>query len=206
MWCYLSSIFRSRQVRFYVFSLGDDAGRLAVRSRTLHSGATDSVLWLSEIPQSYSWQRAEATFSSSDNSKVREEQDKSKYHRIYGACNTSGQFYDRQHMQRRRLRRFEFKFIQRLLANNGAERRGKVKGYNVGDLFLSTQIVFRYEIDHGHRGLMALDDISFSRECIFDPHNSNLPDTSPTSTPATTTTGPCQVNQKCMKEKSRSNK
>lgn len=61
-------------MRFYVFSLGDVAASLTVWSRTLGTGANDSLLSLTEIPQSYNWQRAEATFSSSDNSKVREEQ------------------------------------------------------------------------------------------------------------------------------------
>lgn len=74
---------------------------------------------------------------------------------------------------------------------------------------VSTQIVFRYESGHGQRGLVALDDISFSRECKFDPKNSNLPDTSPTSCPTTTSNtppttteaaNPCQVDQKCMKQ------
>lgn len=61
-------------MRFYVFSLGDAAASLTVWSRTLGTGANDSLLSLTEISQSYNWQRAEATFSSSDNSKVREEQ------------------------------------------------------------------------------------------------------------------------------------
>ncbi|KAM9349890.1 apical endosomal glycoprotein [Symphorus nematophorus] len=72
----------------------------------------------------------------------------------------------------------------------------------------NSKIVFRYEQGHGSRGLAALDDISFSRECVFDPDNSKLPDTSPTSapptysnaptspaTPATTPTHPCQDNE-----------
>lgn len=59
-------------MRFYVFSLGDAAASLTVWSRTL--GANNSLLSLTEISQSYNWQRAEATFSSSDNSKVRKEQ------------------------------------------------------------------------------------------------------------------------------------
>lgn len=63
---------------------------------------------------------------------------------------------------------------------------------------MSPQIAFRYELGDTERGLVALDDISFSRECIFDPENSKLPETLPTSsphTPAVTTTpmSPCQV-------------
>lgn len=61
-------------MRFYVFSLGDAAASLTVWSRTIGIGANDSLLSLTEISQSYNWQRVEATFSSSDNSKVREEQ------------------------------------------------------------------------------------------------------------------------------------
>lgn len=66
-----------------------------------------------------------------------------------------------------------------------------------------SQIVFRYERGVGPRGLVALDGISFSRECVFDPDNNKLPDISPTSapptssnTPSTSTapTHPCQVN------------
>lgn len=60
-------------------------------------------------------------------------------------------------------------------------------------IYFSTQIVFKYKRDHGHRGLVALDDISFSRECIFDPNNSKLPDISPTSGPTTGPDNPCQV-------------
>uniref|UniRef100_A0A8C4IGG5 MAM domain-containing protein n=1 Tax=Dicentrarchus labrax TaxID=13489 RepID=A0A8C4IGG5_DICLA len=107
-------------VRFFFFSLDDAAARLTAQSRTLRSGSDDSVLWLSENSQSYSWRRAEVTFSSSDNSKI----------------------------------------------------------------------VFRYERGEGHRGLVALDDISFSRECVFDPDNNKLPDTSPTSVPLTSSNTP----------------
>ncbi|XP_059201290.1 MAM and LDL-receptor class A domain-containing protein 1-like [Centropristis striata] len=58
---------------------------------------------------------------------------------------------------------------------------------------VSSKIVFRYERDDGHRGLVALDDISFSRECVFDPENNKLPDTSPTSAPPTTPTFPAST-------------
>ncbi|XP_061652622.1 MAM and LDL-receptor class A domain-containing protein 2 isoform X2 [Phyllopteryx taeniolatus] len=63
------------------------------------------------------------------------------------------------------------------------------------------KIVFRYELGTGNTGHVALDDVSFSKECAFDPHNSPLPDTSPTSasptTPATSSapTSPCQDNE-----------
>ncbi|XP_041658947.1 MAM and LDL-receptor class A domain-containing protein 1 [Cheilinus undulatus] len=102
-------------VRFFFFSLDDTTARLTARSRTQHSGSEDTVLWLRKDSQSYSWQRAEVTFSSSVNSKV----------------------------------------------------------------------VFRYERVDDQRGLVALDDISFSRECLFDPENNELPETSPTPAPAT---------------------
>ncbi|XP_074544676.1 MAM and LDL-receptor class A domain-containing protein 1 [Halichoeres trimaculatus] len=102
-------------VRFFHFSLNDAAARLTAQLRTQKSGSDDSVLWLRGDSQSYSWQRAEVTFSSSVNSKV----------------------------------------------------------------------VFRYERAEEPRGLVALDDISFSRECLFDPDNNKLPDTSPTSAPPT---------------------
>uniref|UniRef100_H3CEL5 MAM domain-containing protein n=1 Tax=Tetraodon nigroviridis TaxID=99883 RepID=H3CEL5_TETNG len=51
------------------------------------------------------------------------------------------------------------------------------------------RVVFRYKSGHGHKGLVAVDDISFSRECIFDPKNGNLPDTLPTSGPGSTPSG-----------------
>ncbi|XP_056247108.1 MAM and LDL-receptor class A domain-containing protein 1 [Seriola aureovittata] len=129
-----------RLVIFFYFSLDDAAARLTARSRTLQSGSDDRLLWLRENSQSYSWQRAEVTFSSSANSKI----------------------------------------------------------------------VFRYEHGDSHRGLVALDDASFSKECVFDPDNNNLPDISPTSTspsssnpptsPATPSTStapiaPCQDNE-----------
>ncbi|XP_034743360.1 MAM and LDL-receptor class A domain-containing protein 1 [Etheostoma cragini] len=84
-------------VRFFFFSLDDATARLTAQSRTLQPGSDDTVLWLRENSQSYSWQRAEFTFSSSHNS----------------------------------------------------------------------QIVFRYERGDGQRRLVALDDISFSKECLF---------------------------------------
>lgn len=76
---HFSTVFPSWQVRFFLFSLGDAAATLTVKSRTLRSGVNDGVLWLSDISHSYSWERIEATFSSSDNSKVREGQDVSEY-------------------------------------------------------------------------------------------------------------------------------
>ncbi|XP_038573588.1 MAM and LDL-receptor class A domain-containing protein 1 [Micropterus salmoides] len=123
-------------VRFFYFSLDDAAARLTAQSRTLQSGSDDTVLWLRENSQSYSWQKAEVTFSSSDNSKI----------------------------------------------------------------------VFRYERGDGRRGLVALDDISFSRECVFDPDNNILPTSAPptssntptsAATPSTSTvpTHPCQDNE-----------
>ncbi|KAK1879509.1 MAM and LDL-receptor class A domain containing protein 1 [Dissostichus eleginoides] len=117
-------------VRFFFFSLGDAAGRLTARGRTLRSGRDDAVLWLGENSQSYSWQRAEVTFSTLSISKL----------------------------------------------------------------------VFRYERGDGIRGMVALDDISFSRECEFDPDNNKLPDTPPTSAPPPTSTSPattlpCQGNE-----------
>lgn len=68
---HFSTVFPSWQVRFFLFSLGDTAATLMVKLRTLRSGVNDGVLWLSEISHSYSWQRTEVKFSSSDNSKVR---------------------------------------------------------------------------------------------------------------------------------------
>uniref|UniRef100_A0AAQ5YK66 MAM domain-containing protein n=1 Tax=Amphiprion ocellaris TaxID=80972 RepID=A0AAQ5YK66_AMPOC len=110
-------------VRFFFFSLDDAAGRLTAESRTVQSGSGDRVLWLGETSQSYSWQRAEVTFTSSASSKI----------------------------------------------------------------------VFRYELGEGRRGLVALDGISFSKECKFDPDNNKLPDTSPTSVPPTSPSiNPCQ--------------
>nr|XP_020490862.1 MAM and LDL-receptor class A domain-containing protein 1-like isoform X1 [Labrus bergylta] len=102
-------------VRFFFFSLDDASARLTAQSRTQRSGSDDTVMWLREDSQSYSWQKAEVTFSISVNSKI----------------------------------------------------------------------VFRYERVDERRGLVALDDISFSRECLFDPDNNKLPDTSPTPAPPT---------------------
>ncbi|XP_055359914.1 MAM and LDL-receptor class A domain-containing protein 2 isoform X2 [Betta splendens] len=112
-------------VRFFYFSRDDAAARLTARSRTRRSGGDDRLLWMRENSQSYSWQRAEVTFSSSCSSKV----------------------------------------------------------------------VFRYEHGEGQRGLVALDDVSFTKECLFDHDNSELPDTTPTSSPPTTPVNPCQENQ-----------
>jgi len=43
-------------------------------------------------------------------------------------------------------------------------------------------------------GLVAVDDISFSRECLFDPDNSKLPNTSPTSVPPTPSASTAPIN------------
>ena len=81
------------------------------------------------------------------------------------------------------------------------------KTYNC--VLCPSQIVFRYERGDGVRGLVALDDVSFSKECVFDPDNNKLPDAStttapptPSNTPTTPATpsastappNPCQVN------------
>ncbi|KAK5602804.1 hypothetical protein CRENBAI_025076 [Crenichthys baileyi] len=67
-----------------------------------------------------------------------------------------------------------------------------------------SKIAFRYEIGATQRGLVALDDISFSKECIFDPENSKLPEILPTSSPHTSSNtpsattapvNPCQDNE-----------
>ncbi|KAM9718846.1 MAM and LDL-receptor class A domain-containing protein 1 [Menidia menidia] len=102
-------------VRFFYFSMDDAAATLTALSRTLTSGSNDRQLWLREPSQSYNWQRAEVTFSSSANSKV----------------------------------------------------------------------VFRHVLGDAQMGLVAMDDISFSKECVFDPDNNKLPDISPTSAPST---------------------
>lgn len=122
---YVSTALPSRQVRFYLFRLEDPSGTLTVQSRTLRSGANDNVSWLNEISQGYSWQRAEATFSSSNNTKVREDQDLRIYRRATCAslawvhlatslcrCNNSGSGHvcDLQHMRGHHRRRFEFKY------------------------------------------------------------------------------------------------
>ncbi|XP_061879772.1 MAM and LDL-receptor class A domain-containing protein 1 isoform X1 [Entelurus aequoreus] len=52
------------------------------------------------------------------------------------------------------------------------------------------KIVFRYEGGNAGGGHVALDDVSFSEECAFDPANGRLPDTSPTSAPTTSTSTP----------------
>uniref|UniRef100_G3PY20 MAM domain-containing protein n=2 Tax=Gasterosteus aculeatus aculeatus TaxID=481459 RepID=G3PY20_GASAC len=109
-------------VRFFYFGLDDVTARLTARSRMLRSGSGDALLWCWENSQSFSWRRAEVTFSSSVNSKI----------------------------------------------------------------------VFRYERGDGLGGLVALDDVSFSRECLFDPDNNKLPDPSTTSAPPTSATAPCQ--------------
>ncbi|XP_078791082.1 MAM and LDL-receptor class A domain-containing protein 1 isoform X3 [Oryzias latipes] len=62
----------------------------------------------------------------------------------------------------------------------------------------SSKIVFRYEFREESRGLVALDDVSFSKECTFDPDNNHLPDASSTPppsdtpTPSTSPVDPCQ--------------
>ncbi|KAF7668436.1 hypothetical protein LDENG_00014610 [Lucifuga dentata] len=120
-------------MRFFYYSLDDITARLTVQSRTTQSGSDDRVLWLREKSQSYSWQRAEVTFSSSASSKI----------------------------------------------------------------------VFCYE-QGNHRGLVAVDDVSFSNHCVFDPDNKELPATPSTSapptptspaTPSTAPTNPCQEHE-----------
>lgn len=62
----------SMQMRFFHYSLDDATAMMTVQLRTLRSGNQDAVLWDRGKSQSYSWQRAEVTFSSSANSKVSE--------------------------------------------------------------------------------------------------------------------------------------
>ncbi|CAL8279708.1 unnamed protein product [Lota lota] len=59
-------------VRFYHFSRDDASARLSIHTRTQRpSGDSDDMpLWLRDQSQSYSWQRAEVTFSSSAPSKI----------------------------------------------------------------------------------------------------------------------------------------
>ncbi|XP_061588557.1 MAM and LDL-receptor class A domain-containing protein 2 [Cololabis saira] len=109
-------------VRFFYFSMDNAAATLTAQSRTLTSGSNDKVLWKRETSPSYSWNRAEVSFSSS----------------------------------------------------------------------VSSKIVFRYELGDAPRGLVALDDISFSKECVFDPDNNDLPDTPPTPAPTSPPVNPCQ--------------
>ncbi|XP_077471884.1 MAM and LDL-receptor class A domain-containing protein 1 isoform X3 [Stigmatopora argus] len=100
-------------VRFFYYSLLDPAGKLTAESRTHHSGTDDRTLWRRTQSQSYNWQRADVTFSSS----------------------------------------------------------------------VKCKIVFRFEKGAGDSGHVALDDVSFSKECTFDPDNSPLPDSAPPTTP-----------------------
>ncbi|XP_035993676.1 MAM and LDL-receptor class A domain-containing protein 1 [Fundulus heteroclitus] len=67
-----------------------------------------------------------------------------------------------------------------------------------------SKIAFRYELQGAQRGIVALDDVTFSKECIFDPENSKLPETSPTHSPHTSSNtpplttapmNPCQDNE-----------
>ncbi|KAM4557404.1 apical endosomal glycoprotein [Fundulus diaphanus] len=53
-----------------------------------------------------------------------------------------------------------------------------------------SKIAFRYELQGAQRGIVALDDVTFSKECIFDPENSKLPETSPTHSPHTSSNAP----------------
>nr|XP_057907663.1 MAM and LDL-receptor class A domain-containing protein 1-like [Doryrhamphus excisus] len=52
------------------------------------------------------------------------------------------------------------------------------------------KIIFRYEQGDGQREHVALDDVSFSQECEFDPANSQLPDMTSTSAPTASTQDP----------------
>ncbi|XP_076003138.1 apical endosomal glycoprotein [Genypterus blacodes] len=54
----------------------------------------------------------------------------------------------------------------------------------------NSKLVFSYERGPEHRGLVALDDVSFSSQCVFDPDNQELPATPPTSAPTTPTVKP----------------
>ncbi|XP_075875933.1 MAM and LDL-receptor class A domain-containing protein 1 [Nelusetta ayraudi] len=111
-------------VRFFFWSLEDTATKLTVQSRTFQAELYDSVLWLKNNLNSYNWQRAEVTFSTSVNSKL---------------------------------------------------------------VLRAT-----YKPGFSDFGLFALDDISFSRECAFDPDNSPLPSEPSTPAPPTTpTASPC---------------
>ncbi|XP_072296914.1 MAM and LDL-receptor class A domain-containing protein 2 [Eucyclogobius newberryi] len=113
-------------VRFFYYSLYDAGGNLTVRSRIQTSGDGDVLLWRVKNKHSYSWRRAEATFSPKSKSKI----------------------------------------------------------------------IFHYEHSEGPRGLVAVDDISFSGSCVFDPVNSDLPDTFTTSAPSSTSPPlPCQENE-----------
>lgn len=58
-------------MRFFYYSRADAAANLTAQSRTQRSGDNDTVLWVRENSHSYSWKRAEVTFSSTINSKVR---------------------------------------------------------------------------------------------------------------------------------------
>ncbi|CAL8320128.1 unnamed protein product, partial [Arctogadus glacialis] len=59
-------------VRFYHFSRDDASARLSLHARTQWPSGSggDTALWLRDQSQSYSWQRAEVTFSSSAPSKI----------------------------------------------------------------------------------------------------------------------------------------
>ncbi|XP_077580663.1 MAM and LDL-receptor class A domain-containing protein 2 [Stigmatopora nigra] len=54
------------------------------------------------------------------------------------------------------------------------------------------KIVFRFATGAGGSGHVALDDVSFSKECTFDPDNSLLPDTAPPTSPPP---NPCQESE-----------
>lgn len=58
-------------MRFFFWNLEDTATNLTVQSRTWQSGLNDSALWWTKRSNSFDWQRAEVTFSTSVNSKVR---------------------------------------------------------------------------------------------------------------------------------------
>ncbi|KAL0966606.1 hypothetical protein UPYG_G00297350 [Umbra pygmaea] len=55
---------------------------------------------------------------------------------------------------------------------------------------VNSKVMFQYERGDYHSGLAAVDDVSFSKECVHDPGNSQLPETTPTSSvpPITETT------------------
>ncbi|RVE62060.1 hypothetical protein OJAV_G00176900 [Oryzias javanicus] len=59
----------------------------------------------------------------------------------------------------------------------------------------SSKVVFRYELGEDSGALVALDDISFSKECTFDPDNNQLPgapSTPPTPPDTSPPVDPCQ--------------
>ncbi|XP_031666604.1 MAM and LDL-receptor class A domain-containing protein 2 [Oncorhynchus kisutch] len=50
---------------------------------------------------------------------------------------------------------------------------------------VNSKIVFQYKRGDNHIGLVAVDDVSFFKECVHDPNNSQLPVNPPSSVPPT---------------------